>query len=460
MSLPCLKPKREGQFGLSSLSKYTKSFALEDGRAVLYHALTGAIDIVDVDLLSGEFDLDDAVNSELQAFLLERGYLVDNPESDEKRFNALYSSYTKHKEEVRPLIFQLVLTYNCNLGCEYCFQNSVKELKRSLKPAEVEHLFSAIEEIRSFHPKTRTKPVIALFGGEPLLGRNVSLVRRIYEEVAKRGWVNGPIISNGVALDKFLPLFKEYRPSGIQMTIDGPEQIHNERRDFHGGGGTFKKIVENIDLALDAGLKIGIRSNIDEVTVESISDLVPLARSHGWLNNKNVELNIAPIHERACGSSSENKIHDVILKRLLELTLEYPELRNWHLDGWPVVNYFSRMLDDDRAVLPRFDHCEAIVGKTFYLDPYGDIYTCIEACGMREYAVGQYMPSVEFNQLFDRFLGRNVKTMESCSSCGFSMMCGGGCALSSMLDGHELEAPHCANTDSDMKQCVEFRFKE
>ncbi len=442
------------------LSKFNKVFKVGGDVTVLYNTLSGATDVTDWDILSGDVNLADEANRELLTYLKRRGYAFDKAVQERRAMGALYEAYNRHKTEVRPLIFYLVLSYHCNLSCRYCFQGSVKGSAWTLKEEDLAPIFRAIVEIQKLHPDTRTKPVVALYGGEPLLERHLGVVTRIYREISRRRWVTGPVISNGVELDAYIPLFQDHPPSGIQVTIDGPARVHDQRRILHGGSPTFHKIIANVRLALDAGLKIGIRSNIDRSNVDCLPEVVSIAEKEGWLGNEKVELNISPVHRRACGSLQENDRHDSLLKQVLQLMKEHPKLGAWNLDGWSVVNYFRRLLDEDQPVQPRFDHCEAAMGKSFHLDGQGNIYTCIEACGMEHLAAGRYKPTVAFNDLFHQLKQRNVMNLEPCADCGFSLICGGGCALSSIFDGKGIRAPHCANTVKSMERYVRFRFGE
>ena len=45
--------------------------------------------------------------------------------------------------------------------------------------------------------------------------------------------------------------FISHRYREIQVTLDGPEEIHNKRRPLKGGQGTFDRIVAGIDAALE-----------------------------------------------------------------------------------------------------------------------------------------------------------------------------------------------------------------
>lgn len=443
------------------ISKYNKRFFVGDEIIVLYNTITSAIDVADRDILSESalIDLQKSKDTELLNYLTERGYLYPDQELESTHINKLYAGYQRYKKEIRPLIFYIVLTYNCNLSCSYCFQNASKKLNGTIDICQIPVIFNAIEQICKRFPESQTKPVIALFGGEPLLKQNENIIQAIFKEVASRGWVNGPIISNGVSLDTYLPLFKTYRPSGIQVTIDGPKEIHDARRCFANGKGTFDTIIKNINLAIDAGLKVGIRTNLDKTNIKFLSEIVALVENQGWLENKNVELSLSPVHDRACGSCNDIILHDSIFEHVIETMEILPQLSKWSLDGWSSLNHFRRLILGEKAFLPRFEHCEASVGKSFHMDGYGMFYSCIEACGMPEFAAGRYTPELEFFKLYDEMLSRNVLNMTGCSECGYTMVCGGGCGFQALLDGKDILSPSCANTDTTITRFIQHHYK-
>ena len=189
-------------------------------------------------------------------------------------------------------------------------------------------------------------------------------------------------------------------------------------------------------------------------------DLVAFAENQGWVGSKQVELTLSPVHNRPCGSLEESDFHGEMLSRVLDMTQEIPPLRHWHLDGWTVVNYFKRLLDEERVVLPRFHHCEATIGKSFHLDMGGKIYTCIEACGMEEYASGEYLPKLQFYPLYEQLRHRSVVNMDRCQTCNIALVCGGGCALQSIYDHTSLATPVCAGIKRDLATFVQHRFQE
>ncbi len=54
-----------------------------------------------------------------------------------------------------------------------------------------------------------------------------------------------------ITLDEYIPILKTARIREVQVTLDGTEEVHDNRRFLKGGGGTFSKIVRGIDACLE-----------------------------------------------------------------------------------------------------------------------------------------------------------------------------------------------------------------
>jgi len=95
-------------------------------------------------------------------------------------------------------------------------------------------------------------PEFTLFGGEPLLLPAKPTVISLLQRVAARGH-RANIITNGYSLAHFLDVFDVYHNAieSVQITLDGTEMDHNQRRVLKSGSGTFAQIVTNIDAFLN-----------------------------------------------------------------------------------------------------------------------------------------------------------------------------------------------------------------
>lgn len=141
---------------------------------------------------------------------------------------------------------RLSLTEKCNLRCAYCMPAEGIPLLPSSKLMSAEEVFKISE---SFVKMGVNK--IRLTGGEPL-------VRKDFPEILKKLAtlpVSLAISTNGVLLEKFLPLFKETGLRKINISLDSllPEKFFQiTRRD------QFKKVQQSINLLLEQGFELKV----------------------------------------------------------------------------------------------------------------------------------------------------------------------------------------------------------
>lgn len=65
----------------------------------------------------------------------------------------------------------------------------------------------------------------------------------------------------------------------------------------------------------------------------------------------------------------------------------------------------------------------------FLFDPYGDIYTCLELVGRKEFTIGTYLPDdkIHWSEVRDHWFKRNVGNLKGCQDCKYALLCGGPC---------------------------------
>ena len=223
----------------------------EEGMYMLIHGYTGAMDIVSENLLN-EIKSVETKNSFAQPMieqLLKRGYLTTKTQEEEYAYVARIAKALHQKSLIMNTSFTWIVSYNCNFRCPYCFEN--RETKNGKKKiAFTKELVDIAYKAQDFiQPrKELRKNSITLYGGEPLLAENKEVVNYIVEEGKKRGYTF-EAITNGYELDQFLNLLTPDGINRLQITIDGPKEIHDQRRIHYRDGGTFDKIIENLQLA-------------------------------------------------------------------------------------------------------------------------------------------------------------------------------------------------------------------
>ncbi|MGC8871216.1 MAG: radical SAM protein, partial [Brevinematia bacterium] len=226
------------------LNKFVLFFFLKNNYYLILNTLNGAADIVTSDtkkkielIISGQQNV---TSKKLIRYLQERGYIYSDYSTLEEDFSKVYYMSLSRAKDI-PFTFVIIPTYLCNLACIYCYESSlVKSLPQILSPSLVEKAFDAMLTITKNH--TQSKVQINLFGGEPLL-YNIHVEKAITEILKRASMLNWKIyiFTNGTTLSKYISILEKYKwlIEGIQVTIDGPQDIHDKRRIYPDRSGTF-----------------------------------------------------------------------------------------------------------------------------------------------------------------------------------------------------------------------------
>ena len=173
----------------------------------------------------------------------------------------------------------------CNLGCEYCFQNTGRDPDGGTRPPRIAQARLASDTITAILQFTDRQMAMAgldklhltLFGGEPLLNPRGCL--ELLDRAGGHGMTSASMISNLTLLTP--PLAERLSDRGltsVQITFDGDRGDHDQIRVRRSGDGTFDAIVRNVRLAseitplrwllrvnVQAGNHLGIDALIDRL---------------------------------------------------------------------------------------------------------------------------------------------------------------------------------------------------
>ena len=218
--------------------------------------------------------------------LIQRGYITGKSQEEEFAFLDKLCERLLEKSK-KNISISFVITYNCNFRCEYCCERFIQNkgnavLRRTITTEIVDAVFSQIEE---FNASGKRVDSITLFGGEPLLPQNESIIRYICKK-ARLLEISIFCVSNGFFLKEYVSLFKEYGVEKVQITLDGDRSEHNKRRFLASGHGTYDTIIDSITYALSEGIHISLRANINKKNINQIKRLIDLYAEYKWTESE------------------------------------------------------------------------------------------------------------------------------------------------------------------------------
>jgi molybdenum cofactor biosynthesis protein A len=151
---------------------------------------------------------------------------------------------------------RISLTEKCNLRCFYCMPEKgipLRDRSHFMTREEVLGMAGIFTELGVNK--------IRLTGGEPLVCKDAEYIIRGLSELP----VELAITSNGILIDKFLPVMKEAKLQSVNISLDSlqrEKQARISRRDY------FDKITSNIDLLDQEGFKV----KVNVVLIKGVND--------------------------------------------------------------------------------------------------------------------------------------------------------------------------------------------
>ncbi len=423
----------------SSYNIYVK--LIEDDAYLIIQGYTGAIDKVNRAVyryLQSEGKSGSASASTVQR-LAGRGYLTERS-VDEEREHVRKTAEIIHRRSLKVAGFLFAPTFSCQLRCTYCYEAPISHREESsavMTSEQVRFAYAAIDEIVERFGK-RPPREATLYGGEPLMARNRDIVKEIVEEGVHRK-LRFRAITNGSDLTEYEDLLGVDKIYFLQITLDGPEEIHNRRRFAKNGRPTFKDICRGVQLALDRGCVVALRTNIDRSNLKGLADLNQFYLDMGWSRNPKFH----PYAYTTYGEFKENLLEPMELLEASKGLIHRIEGQRSIRTNFGIDHCFNSLLRS-RTIPPlRSIYCRSSAGG-YIFGPDGYIYTCWDEVGLDEGRIGRYLPHLVWNEERSReWLNRSIVNIPECLDCPYGLICGGGCPRRAKRTYGSMLKPYC-----------------
>jgi len=156
---------------------------------------------------------------------------------------------------------ELQITDSCNLRCKHCYLGDGGG--NELSPGQVNRVLIEFEEMQGLR--------VLITGGEPLLHSRFSEINEMLPEF----FVRKVLFTNGILLKK--ETLKSLKVDEIQVSIDGLEPAHDTFR----GTGTFKRSLEAMKHALDAGFDVSVSTMVHPANLADFDTMEQLFKNMG-----------------------------------------------------------------------------------------------------------------------------------------------------------------------------------
>lgn len=364
----------------------------------------------------------------LEAFT-DSGIIIDK-ETDESRVLEDWFSEIRYRR--RALQATILTTYKCNFACAYCFEERLNDRQ----PVMDDQTTARVIEYLKSKAVQKNSPKISLtfYGGEPLI--NTASIISIAAELARWTREKGikfsfGMITNGSLVRKaIVEQLVKLGLKNLRITLDGDREVHDRRRPYLDGRGSFEHIINNIRSVIDI-VKVDLSGNFDRDNLAGLHRLLDYLEQKGLNKGINSVL-FAPVVSRLGSDNGQTLNVEAVGCHSLSgelaeegLKLQKELIQRGYNVGSSVQVSACPMIRDD---------------STLVIDPTGDIYKCEAFVGRPQFCVGNVRTN-RFNHRYYEFV--TMKPWQDCLDCPYVPMCGGGCRYIAQLKHGDYTKPAC-----------------
>lgn len=232
------------------------------------------------------------------------------------------------------------------------------------------------------------------------------------------------IISNGSLLDEqTCAELRDRKVSSVQITLDGPPDIHDRMRPTAGGRGTFWSIVKNLHHVVEY-LSVAIRVNVDKGDFDRAEELMRILADEGFAG----KLVVYPGH--LIGIDDGVPAPSTTYGGCCFTNAEFARAR---LAFGQLAERFG--FGQPSLPSPTGAPCTAVRQNELIVGSKGELYKCFESVGNRLEVIGDIRDYDRPNGRLEKWLKYNPFADAECRACIALPVCMGGCAHHAMNPG-------------------------
>ncbi|MCK4528913.1 radical SAM protein [candidate division WOR-3 bacterium] len=384
---------------------------------ILYNTLTGAEFEVGQEARIAIENHIERLDEEAALDLKQEGILVED-NIDERKIFSVYQNREKYGREKG--LFNIYTTYACNMRCTYCYEDFLTQTleNRIFMDKRTTKRVAKFIQNKTIEDSYKVL-IIMFFGGEPMLNMKsiLQFLQILSPWTKKKGIEFIPaIITNGTLItENSLSKLIHYDPL-FQITLDGPRDIHDKRRPYKNGEGTYDDIIKSIHLLKKHRFKkIVIRVNIDKENRQHIERLLDqLKEKFGTDLMVRFAPVVPPVGDKkvSCPWLAQTFMDEedyAILPKLFQAA----EKRGFTVVMRSQVNLLF---------------CEFHTDSSFMIDPQADIYKCEALVGIKECKAGSIDRKGSLSVTYPYYDWLSISPLDTeCRDCPLLPACGGGC---------------------------------
>lgn len=346
------------------------------------------------------------------------GFLVEDTfnELQAVKYNMLSDRYSK-----RFLALTIAPTIDCNFRCVYCYEKH-HGVNTYMSEKTQDNVINFIKE----EIKNHEGLYVTWYGGEPLLATDI--IDRLSKEFIKISVENkvdykSYIVTNGYLLtEKNIKKLNDRKIDGMQVTIDGNRESHDNKRFLENKMPTYDTILSNLKKNYDGLINLSLRINLDEKNLGTEKEVID------EINKFDMDKKITPYIAKV---RNENDTYDD------NFCIESSKFDNYELNFYKKnENSFVKQLYPN--IISNF--CTADSTESFIFNYNGDVYKCWSEIGDDNKKIGSLtengIENINYSNYFKYVLYDPTEDSE-CKKCKILPICMGGCPFIREEEGRE-----------------------
>ena len=333
---------------------------------------------------------------------------------------------------------------SCNLACEYCYYLEKNNLYKDIQP-DKRFIMSdqLLERFIDMYIQSQTTPQVQFcwHGGESLM-RPLSFYKRVVElqqKYAAGHIIDNTIQTNGTLLnDEWCRFFKDNNWL-VGVSIDGPQEFHDEYRRNKMGAPSFRKVMQGINLLKKHGVEWNAMAVVNDFNAD-----YPLDFYHFFKEIECRYIQFAPIVERILPRKDGRHLAspmDANGAPLADFSVSPEQWGNFLctiFDEWvrhDVGQYFIQLFDATLAnwigEQPGVCTMARTCGHAGVMEYNGDVYSC-DHFVFPDYKLGNIRTSTLVEMMYSprqQQFGNDKfdRLPDQCRRCKYLFACNGEC---------------------------------
>ena len=410
-------------------------------------------------------DIDDALNEVLleageDQFSEAAGKIMEAIEKEKvlqtlsKKISFVTKHYGQLEEICKSKLNQLILetTESCNLRCGYCIYNKFIEESRDhgFKNMELPTAYAGIDYLIA-NSSQSDSAAVTFYGGEPLL--RFPFIQSCVEyarKISKGKTVRFSITSNATLITPEIAQFLKKEGFGVNVSIDGPKNVHDSYRVDINGKGTFERAIRGLKLLVDAyGDKAKEKMQLRMVyappfSEEKLNAIAGMWDEYPWIQG--IIPSITYPHPGSVppemAAKPETFMED---KSMMDWAYEkyladYTSKKESHplIKGMVVqalIRTFKRPLYSDSMSEIYLNGCCLPAVRKVFLSVNGDYFLCERVNNLAP-VLGNVETGIDYEQMKRIFVQEySEKSLQDCASCWAHRLCA-SCYVDGFSNGY------------------------